>query len=481
MNFLFLFLTGFTGATAQSWQPLNHQAPVNVSTPLLLTDGTVMFHEYDTPNWWKLSPDITGGYLNGIWTQLASLPYGYAPRWYASAVLRDGKVLIEGGEDNFGKPIWTNLGALYDPKTNSWISIRPPIGWTTIGDAASVVLADGTFMLANCCTNQQALFNEVTFTWTITGTGKFDENDEEGWTLLPDNSVLTVDAYNAYDFRNGADSGGLTNSELYDPESGIWKSAGSTVVQLWDPPTNEVGPAILLPNGTIFATGANTSGAGRTSIYDPKLHRWNPGPAFPDGLDIADGPAVLLPSGNVLLMASPGYATPPATFFEWNGTSFNHVSAPPNASKDSSLQGNMLLLPTGEVILTDTTGDVELYHSNENPDPSWAPSASFTSSITVHRGSTFVMNGTLFNGMSQAVAFGDDYQAATNYPLVRITNNATGHVFYCKTHDHSTMAVGYSGAVSTHVDVPSTTETGRSTLEVIANGIASPPYDVLVQ
>jgi hypothetical protein len=34
-------------------------------------------------------------------------------------------------------------------------------------------------------------------------------------------------------------------------------------------------------------------------------------------------------------------------------------------------------------------------------------------------------------------AYGDDHQAAANYLLVRITNNRTGHVFYSRTHDHT--------------------------------------------
>ena len=35
-------------------------------------------------------------------------------------------------------------------------------------------------------------------------------------------------------------------------------------------------------------------------------------------------------------------------------------------------------------------------------------------------------------------AYGDDPQAAAaNYPLVRITNNRTGHVSYSRTHDHT--------------------------------------------
>ena len=90
----------------------------------------------------------------------------------------------------------------------------------------------------------------------------------------------------------------------------------------------------------------------------------------------------------------------------------------------------------------------------------------------VNRGSTYKISGTQFNGLSQAAAFGDEYQTATNYPLVRITNTGTGHVFYAKTHGHSTMAVATgSKIVSTNFDVPATMETGASTLEVVANGI----------
>jgi hypothetical protein len=70
--------------------------------------------------------------------------------------------------------------------------------------------------------------------------------------------------------------------------------------------------------------------------------------------------------------------------------------------------------------------------------------------------------------------YGDDYQSATNYPLVRITNNSTGHVFYCRTHGHSTMGVATgSKIVSTLFDVPATIELGASTIQVVANGIPS--------
>ncbi len=62
--------------------------------------------------------------------------------------------------------------------------------------------------------------------------------------------------------------------------------------------------------------------------------------------------------------------------------------------------------------------------------------------------------GRQFNGFSQAFAYGNDAQCATNYPIVRFTNIGSGHVFYGRTHDHSTIAVGYSGPAYTHLDVP---------------------------
>ena len=86
-----------------------------------------------------------------------------------------------------------------------------------------------------------------------------------------------------------------------------------------------------------------------------------------------------------------------------------------------------------------------------------------------------------FNGVSQGAAYGDDIQAATNYPLVRITNIINGNVQFARTHDHSTMAVASNGLVSTHFDVSANQEPCICKLEVVANGIASNPVFVFVQ
>ena len=139
----------------------------------------------------------------------------------------------------------------------------------------------------------------------------------------------------------------------------------------------------------------------------------------------------------------------------------------------------MLVLPTGQILFTDFFF-VSVYNPSESYNPAWAPRIQ-SAPATVSPGGSYVISGHLFNGMSQGAAYGDDQQSATNYPLVRITNNATGHVFYSRTHDHSSMGVAFNGIVSTHFDVPANQETGPSQLVVVANGIPSTPVSVTVQ
>lgn len=487
-----------SGASSGSWTTLAAQPPLldyvdcGPGTPVLLTDGTVLVADAGCQDWWKLTPDAFGSYVNGTWSQIASLPAGYAPLYHATAVLPDGRVVIEGGEYNLLNAAWTNQGAIYDPLADTWTPVNPPAGWTTIGDAPGTVLANGTFMLGNCCTTDQALFNPRTLSWTATGAGKYDVNNEEGWTLLPGGNVLTVDAYVPVNIPYLP---GGTNSEIYDAHSGTWKSAGSTVVQLWDSwnacgqlslepnagPSFEVGPGVLRPDGTVFYVGSNTCGpgfSGATAIYDTRRHSWKAGPSLPDTLNEADGPAVLEPNGKVLFLASPGFGGTPTSYFEWNGESLKAAPPSPNAALESSFYGNFLVLPTGQILMTDFIS-VTLYSPGGSPRPEWAPQI-VSAPDRVHAGGSYEISGVLFNGMSQGAAYGDDQQAATNFPLVRITNKATGHVFYSRTHHHSSMAVASDDIVTTHFTVPAGQENGPSRLEVVANGIASRPLDIYV-
>jgi hypothetical protein len=455
--------------SAQTLQNLKHQPPEGAGIGFLLTDGTALFQSgSNDSHWWKLTPDNTGSYLNGTWTKMASLQAGYSPDAFASSVLGTGKLVIIGGEYNFGSFTLTNQGAVYDPKTNVWHPLLPPPGWAFIGDSPSVVLPDGRFVIGNKLTKSMAALDPKTLTWTILGSaGKSDFNAEEGWTLMPDGSILTYDVQHA------------PNSERYFPSTQRWLPAGSTVVDLHSPspfgclsygnhgqfcyfPPGEVGPGILRPDGTVYATGSTPTGSntGHTSVYTSGVG-WTPGPDFPRGDDAGDNFAALLPNGNVLVEGNSG------TSYEFDG---NTLTPGP------FMFGSLLVLPTGEVLVSGS----QLYTSSGTFNAAWAPAiTSFPSTVT--RGNTYNISGKQFNGLSQANSFGDEFETATNYPLVRLTNTSTGHVFYARTHDHSTMGVATGNAiVSTRFDVPANVETGDCTLEVVANGIPSASVAVTV-
>ncbi|HEY6302653.1 MAG TPA: hypothetical protein VIX14_06255 [Terriglobales bacterium] len=459
-------------ALAQTLTTLKNQPPDGIIISYQLTDGTVMVQGSHYSDWWKLTPDNTGSYVAGTWTQLASLPSGYAPYANASAVLADGRLILEGGEYNFGTFTLTNLGAIYDPVANTWTSVTPPKGWIYIGDSPSVVLPNGNYLIGNKLTKEMRELNPKTMKWIfVSSKGKKDFDAEEGWTLLADGSILTADVKDA------------PNSEIYTPSAKEWVTAGSTIVDLHSPspdgcihygpggtlcyyPPGEIGPQILRPDGTVFVTGSYTKnhGPGNTAIYDSLTGKWTVGPVFPNDDNAGDSFAVLLTNGDVLVEGDSG-----------TSYTFNGITLTPGPL----IPGSLMVLPNGEVLVGG--GTTQTYTSPGTYQTSWAPTIS-TYPSTVARGSTFPISGTQFNGLSQAAAFGDELQTATNYPLVRIINNSTKHVFYARTHDHSTMGVATgTETVSTNFDVPASMETGASTLEVVANGIPSDAVSVTVQ
>eukprot|EP01124_Arcella_intermedia_P021808 TRINITY_DN3113_c0_g1_i1.p1 TRINITY_DN3113_c0_g1~~TRINITY_DN3113_c0_g1_i1.p1 ORF type:complete len:687 (-),score=58.05 TRINITY_DN3113_c0_g1_i1:15-2075(-) len=610
-----------------SWRPLNHQpeflsyeypgAPPDeggVNNPKQLTDGSILVQNlgwWATGEIWKLTPDSYGSYVNGTWSQLASLPDGYSPYGFGSAVLADGRVVFIGGEytEWTFNATWSNLGAIYDPIADEWAPLPAPDYFLGAGDCATVVLEDGTLMVQDALSSISALLDPKTLTWTRTGGGKYDRNDEEGWVLLPNGQVLTVDASgiamvyvtietdqpgvgpfegiasqesinnnlppptNALGAIPSPDptacTGNLTtmsgkvavyiracpsptslpnieeagaiaaiqisdggpiqpvigdpssgihlcsvssatgealqaailehpdikitikqlstpphiqrNSEIYDPKTGRWRSAGNTIVELSDPEHQEQGPLILRPDGTVVAFGGIY---GYTAIYDTKKMKWRAGPKFPldpvgNQIGMADGSAALLPNGNILVSATVGYYESSAYIFQFDGSKFIPEPLFPNAYFMPGPVLEFMVLPTGQVMSVDNTNDVQIYTPADTSFRSeWSP-VIYDYPEEVRAGHTYAIEGIRFNGMSQGSLYGDDYQGATNFPLVRITNKRSRCVFYCRTHDHNFMGVASQRIVKTYFDVLKAEE-GESLLEVVANGIPSLPVTIFV-
>jgi len=468
------FLCVIFGLLPGTWTKLAHKPGFNTSTMLLLTDGTVMCQEEGGKRWKKLTPDTTGSYVNGTWSDLA--PMHWTRRYYASAVLADGSVFVSGGEySDAGSE--TNKTEIYEPTTDTWTEVAAPSGWTRVGDAACAVLPDGRVLLGNLDDTRTAIFNPATRTFSA-GPAKGSSSSEESWVLLPDETIITVRC----DSSRRADK--------YVASTGTWVSGGTLPTGIIEIASSEIGAGILLQDGRAFYAGANN----HTALYTPPAQAsatgtWAMGPDFPNdsqgrAVGCKDSPACLLTNGKVLIAAGPVNGQrddflAPTYLFEFDGSALHRVSDPGNAG-DVPFIGRMLLLPTGQVLFAAQTDDIYVYNYLGCADAAARPQIT-SAPATVRPFHSYTLHGRLLNGLSQAVGYGDDASAATNYPLVRIRHLASGAVTYCRTFDHSSMGVGTGAAVhSTNFFVPCGVPEGESEISVVANGISSPPQSINV-
>lgn len=459
----------------------------------LLTEGTVLMNEcsggYGTRRWWKLTPDRNGSYVSGLWTRVADSNVGR--KYFASAVLADGRLLVCGGEysDVSGSNTQDDTARteIYDPVANTWTEITPPPGVAQIGDSACCLLPDGRFFLGNFNSRSTFLFDPATGNWTTRAT-KGDSASEETWVLMPDGTIVVPQCGNS------------PNAEKYIIATDSWVTAGALRASIVEAASLELGPGLLLTDGRAFFVGAN---AGNTALYTrgalpTDAGRWDAGPQIPgtkrQSRGSKDGPGVLLPSGMVLFPAAPldgsrGNYLSPCVWFEFDGAITSTADAP--NSNCPTYVGRMMLLPTGQALwVREDDNSFYAYTETLSPQNSFRPTITAAPALLIP-GSTVSVSGTQFNGLSQAVGYGDDYEAATNYPLVRIRNLKSGRIRYCRTFNHSvttagvttpSMGVATGGTiVTTRVAVPGDLELGASELIVVANGIPSAPTGVEVR
>lgn len=496
-----------TGASGTWQQVQNVPSGIIPGEMLLLTDGRILVQDdgqkYNsgTNNWWTLTPDSSGNYSDGTWTQVASSPADFQPLYYASGVLSNGNVVIEGGEVN-GLPYPadvlysnedSNLGAIYNPVSNSWTAVAPPDGglgeWARIGDVPSVVLPNGSFMIGNQDNpdggaSDQALLNPTTLHWTITGAGFTGRNCEAGFTLLPNNDVLEIDTTIP----------STNNSEIYDTKTAHWSSGGIVPSPLAEPTPvttgfgnqgiSEMGPALVMPDGLTFVTGATPN----TDIYDSRNGTWTAGPDVPSVGGVAysaqDNSAVILPNGDVLFSGAtyPG-DTGPVHFFLYNGSSITQISDPPDnaAELNSSIGGDIIDLPTGQALWDSqvNTGMFIYTAPASTPNTSWLPVVTKVAT-ELSPGQTFSLSGEQLSGLTDGEESGDERQNPTNYPLVQLTNTSSGDVSYARSFDFSSTSIAPGTPSTFRFELPTTIATGSYELRVNASGFTSAPVAVTV-
>jgi Galactose oxidase, central domain len=461
-------------AAAGTWTKLLHNAPAAANGLVLLGDGTVMAAKNNGSTigsgWMRLTPDASGSYVNGLWTTLASMHFSRL--YYATQVLKDGRVFVAGGEYGTGGP----HAEVYDPKTNAWTQIDPPASlWdpanNSFVDAISEILENGRVMVMPVSPHTfgvALIYDPPSNTWSTAGALKHSigNQSEASWVKLPDRSILSIDPFDVKAQRYFAD----TNS---------WLNDGPEPVQVYDSFVGEMGGAVLLPTGNALFFGAT----GHNALYTPTgtiaKGVWTAAPDFPNGQGTPDAPCAMLVTGNVLCATSnapsAGNAFPaPTSFYEYDpfANSFTQVNAPLGLTDNTAtFPTAMLALPDGSVLYSHMGKDLYVYKPTGAPLAAGKPAVS---TITQNADGSWHLVGTGLNGISEGASYGDDLQLNSNYPIGRLTSG--GNVFYARSHDWSSTGVMQgSTPVSTEFDVAPTVPAGLYSLEVVANGIASDP------
>ena len=451
--------------TAPWSQVANLAPPGDLDTMELLSDGSVMV--FTTTNAvYKLTPDSTGSYADGTWSQLASM--STARVQYSTNVLPDGRVLVIGGQN-------TNSGEIYDPVTNTWTSIAA-LPESSLYNVPTILLANGTVLVGSRVGPRTYIYDPAANAWTAGPTRLFnDQSYGERWIKLADGSILSFDIWN-----------NVGEAQRLDPTSMTWIDSGTAFVGL-GVPGKANGPSMLLPDGRVFVAGnlSAINGNSNTAIYTPSAipggtGTWVSGPALPDGLEARFSSAALLPNGHVLFAVG----MIPLRLFEFDptapiATSLTEVTpTAPDLSGQMARNSRMLELPSGQILFegASNTSELDLYTPSGSPQTAWQP----TITSVVPDGTNYTLTGTQLNGLSTGASYSPALEMDSNYPIIELTS-PSGLVYFAKTFNWSSTGVATgSTPETTQFALPAGMPDGTYNLSVVANGIASSAVSIAI-
>ncbi len=255
----------------------------------LLPDGRVLTVNCDYGR-----PDCVPVFFNPstqAWTDAPQLPNR---RYEGEAtMLTDGRVLITGGIPvNAGYPPSPTSDAkiadVFDYRTNAWA----PSGTMSVGRSThtATLLRDGRVLIAGGQPQEAnpvcEIYDPRTGTFTIVAplnTGRFGH----AAAIQPDGDVLVIGGLNANGFTNTVERYDIaTNTWSYEAALSVIRNGSATVP---------------LPDGRVLVAGGGSTPASQSSseVWDPMTRAWIPGPSGFVAMASANGS--ILPDGRVLV------------------------------------------------------------------------------------------------------------------------------------------------------------------------------------
>ncbi|WP_164002354.1 Kelch repeat-containing protein [Pyxidicoccus caerfyrddinensis] len=310
------------------------------------------------------------------WT--STPPLAAARYSHTATLLKDGRVLVSGGQNLAGSAL--ALAEVYDPTSGTWSAISPMVVNRTLFTATLLdngkVLVSGGWRSSTYLTTAE-VYDPTSGTWSATAPMASARRQHTA-TRLNNGKVLVSGGVN--------DSGGLAAVEVYDPASGTWSVAASMASARYQH------TATLLPNGKVLVSGglsASGSHLATAEVYDPASNTWSA--TAPMASSREDHAAALLPDGKVLV--SGGFNGSPLAAAEvYNPASNTWSAAAPMAS--ARYRHTATLLPNGKLLVAGglNTGVVALAEVYDPTSGTYSATAPMASARQLHT-ATLLNNG----------------------------------------------------------------------------------------
>jgi hypothetical protein len=357
--------------------------------------------------------DAAGAVTIGPWSSSGSLNVGRSG--HTATLLRDGSVLVSGGEAagqgtfksselyDPSKGTWSLTGSMQDPRMYHTASLLQD-GRVLVTGGAYNPAAGGVVYLRSC-----EIYDPVTGTWSpaapMTTAREFHSA-----TLLADGSVLVVGGENAH--------GLPASAEIYDPSNDTWSPAKSMSTGRFRPLT-----ATLTNGNVLVAGGYSDTYLSSAKIYDASANTW----LSTGGLQDAryGGTATVLEDGMVLvaggendLYLDEAELYDPSTG-EWSTVA--HMSTPRQNAAAS-------LLPDGRVLVAGGANAIDYLSSAEVYDESadeWLPAGSmakrrYLPTSTLLPNKRVLVVGEIFGGASTELFREDPTAPITSAPVYHL-------------------------------------------------------------
>jgi hypothetical protein len=368
--------------------------------------------------------------------------------------LQNGSILTYDIYQSLAKNV--GYAELYNPSMNTWSSISPadgtahgtlPLLTNTLAYEIGPVLRllDGRIFQVGA-NGLTALYNAATNTWaagptvrgTLGGSPYVYAADDAPAAELPDGHIIfAADAglglnskgniVNGSAVVSGISSPAIDQVQLYWPVSGTGIPSGAYISKI----NTSAKTVTLSANATATATGEAIAFGGPYN-YPTELFDFNP------ETDTISAVSPAIPDSK--LSVTPSY------------------------------EFRMLMLPTGQLLLSDGSSQLWAYTPSGSPSATYLPEIS---SIARTAGGAYKLTGTQLTGQSAGSSYGDDVQSDENYPIVSLESSSK-KVYYARTTNWSSVGVA-TGSTTETVDftVPANIPAGTYSLYVSAAGLRS--------